>query len=455
MKHYTLVRIGAVALILALAGGITVRACPQDDPQPLDDMQMEDSAVDNQELPEGLPEVPGDVLNLRPKPPVEVDKRVVGWQQAGWGSNGGRLGSQLSANWVMLNETSGIDGLLVGVSEPVTVNLLRGGFLVAQVTTDEFGAFRFESATPGTYTIVGSSLDSLFIFGFLAVERTNISSDIPLTIEPLPASGMGNVRMISRFIREYAPQVRFDPYGIYDVGEAVDDPPQFYGWDGLKYLNRETTPATTIRHHAVAIVDNGRMVGRIHQVNNKSGRPVEVRNTEIKILQDGELIAETQTDVLGVFEIIGLLPGDYALIAVGADGIATIGLELVESSSVTGRAAIENLSRHRQVSYTRRDGPPVFDALLADPEATGWINAYVQEQDYERAMRAPRPDLSQMPYDYFSYPDGVGGGAAGGDIGGGFGELLLLGAFGVAIADAARTETFFGGPIPIVSPFNP
>ena len=92
--------------------------------------------------------------------------------------------------------------------------------------------------------------------------------------------------------------------------------------------------------------------------------------------------------------------------------------------------------------------------MLSDPEATGWINAYVQEQQFERALNEPRPNITeQMPYDYFSYPGG--GGGAGGEFSSGIADLLLLGAFGVAIADSARTETFFGGGIPLVSPFFP
>ncbi len=468
MKQNTAIRIGTIALLIPLWGGISALACPQDEFQPLENLPVSmtrnqepltgDPQLDNQDAPANLPELLEDALTVRPKPAALVDRRLAGWQRAGLGTDGGRLSDVLGANWVIINELQGLDGRLVGVNEPVTLNLLRGGFRVAEVTSDEFGVFRFESATPGPYTLVGNSMNFFFFFGFVAVENNKQTVDMPLVIEPLPVTGAENIRLITKYIRQYSPMVRFDPYPVYDIGEASDDPPEYYGWNGLKYLAQQATPATTIEHHAVAILRDGRMVGRFHQVDNRTGRPVEVRNTDIKIIQDGELIAEAQTDVLGIFEVTGLTPGDYALFAGGIDGLAVIGLELFDASSIAANPSTrDDRGRHRQVAFNRETRPLVFDALLVDPESTGWINAYAQEQEYLRAVNEPRPELaSQMPYDYFSYPGGGGGGGyGGGEFGGGFGELLLLGAFGVAIADAARTETVFGGGIPVVSPFFP
>lgn len=410
-------------------------------------------------------QVPFDeVVQPQPVVPRFVDKQIVGWRQAETGVDGQRIGTELRANWVVLNENHGISGQIVGATGPVTLHLLRNGFLASRIDSDEFGNFEFEAASAGVYTLVGRDRESFFAYGFIALENTGTGINLPLIIRTLPVNGLENFRLIAKLVRQNSASVSFSPYGVYDIGETPDDPAEYFGFEGLKDLTVNATPSTTIQHQPVTLQTDGRFIGRIHQVHNRTGRPVEVRNTSIKIIQNGELVAEAQTDVYGVFEFAGLSPGNYGLVAVGADGIAAVGIELVAAGdtlvpppSEASNASYSSIAR--VAGYSVVAGAGSFDCLLCDPEAIGWINAYVQEEGYNQSMNEPRNQFADqpMPFDYFGNGGSGGGAGGGGGFGlGGIGELLLTGAIGVAIADAATSGTDFGGGIVLpVSPFFP
>jgi hypothetical protein len=100
----------------------------------------------------------------------------------------------------------------------------------------------------------------------------------------------------------------------------------------------------------------------------------------------------------------------------------------------------------------------IFDCLLCDPVAAGWINAFFQENSYLRSMKEPRSEFAnQVPSDYFDFGSLGGGGGYGGGFGlGGVGEFLLLTAAGIAIADSANSDIDYGGGVIFpMSPFVP
>lgn len=401
-----------------------------------------------------------------PVPLRIIDKSIVGWQQAGTGVDGERISDEMSANWVVLNANHGLSGQVAGATGPVTVHLLRGGFVVSSVTSDELGNFEFETATEGVYSIVGRDNESFFAFGFLAVENTGKGVSSPLMIRTLPVFGVDNFRLIAKLISQEAPGVSFAPYGVYDIGETENDPPQYYGFEGLKNNPVIATPSTTIESQPIALLADGRFIGRIHQVENRTGRPIEVKNTTVKVIQNGELVAETQTDVNGIFEFVGLVPGYYGVVAVGADGLGATGVELVDGgntlvppSTDTNNTNYKGISR--VAAWSAIAGSGGFDCSLCDPEATGWINAFVQEEVYEQSMNQPRNGLAeqQMPFDNFGNDMLGGGGGFGGPGGfglGSLGDFLIPAAIGIAIADAASSQSgFSGGIILPISPFFP
>ena len=412
------------------------------------------------------------------KPTSKIDKRLVGWQEAGLGNADNRIGNVLRANWVMLSSNGAIEGQVVGISQATNVYMLRNGFVVGRAVTEADGRFSLESASPGPYTLVGYSPDSIFAYSFNAVANDGTARSVPLGVQTLPVTGAENNRLVARLIEQYSPQVNFRDYGTYDFGETNDDPAAYYGFNGLKDLDESAAPATSVRNHQVAILNDGRMVGRIHQLHNRSGRPVEVRNSRVIMIQQGQVIAETQVDSAGVFEIEGLTPGTYGLVAFGNDGILVVGVDLesggpnvVMPSDETARKNYDplfrNVSEIQDSVLAQSEESFVFDACLCNPDSVGWLNDHVTEETYTNALLEPRPQLvTEMPFNYFDQSGLAtdsfggdffgGGGGFGGGIGG-FGNLLLPIGIAAIIAEAADDDDNNGGifAIPPVSPFEP
>lgn len=395
------------------------------------------------------------------KPAALINKSLVGWQPASFSPEGRQIDDTLVANWVMLNPSDGIDGRVVGITIPIEVFLLRDGFVTGSTTTLADGSFQMESASPGPYTIVGYSPEAVFASGFLAVANDGEAVDMPIAIQLSPINGKENNKLIAKLIQEFAPEVNFRDYGVYDIGEGKDDPPQYYGWNGLRDLTEPAIPSNAIRNQPISLEPGGTFIGRVHQIHNRTGRPVEVRNTRIIVIQDGQIIAETQVDNAGIFEISNLTPGDYGVVGVGEDGLVAIGIELVPG--VSRGIDFENINAFNpldpdtsviQASAVRRQaGGGGFDATMTAPESTGWLNNYITTQVYINAVNEPLADPSgQMPYNYFDqggmYGDGGGGGGGGGDL------LLPLG-LGLLIYAAVDNNDNLGNPIFLSSPFLP
>ncbi|MGI9518825.1 MAG: carboxypeptidase-like regulatory domain-containing protein [Pirellulaceae bacterium] len=465
MKFTHLPTFVAVVLTLSIFGALTAQASPQDYSF-LTGAQEDVTSDTIQDL--SRPQV-----NVKDEPDPVIDKRLVGWTAAGFGFDGGRVSDDLRANWIVLNPNDGIDGRVLGIAEEVNVYLLRDGFVVGEAITGADGSFTLESASEGPYTIFGYAPDAVFAYSFLAIANDAGVSGQPLSIATLPVGGRENTKLITKLVTEYSPTVKFREYGIYDIGEEPADPPRYYGFAGFRTFAQPTLPATSIQHHQVAILNDGRFIGRLHAMHNRSGRPVEVMNSRVLIIQNGELLADTQVDNKGVFEIAGLPAGEYGLVAVGADGFGTIGLELVNGGPNMGVSQPQTSNEYdplfRQISASQQVEPTRLDMAMVNPDSMGWINAHMQEASYFDAMTEPLPemrDFSQMPYNYFNNGANCGNGYGGG--GGGYGGYQQGGGFGdfggwiwpIALAwtfsEASNNNNNVGvGGIRLISPFNP
>ncbi len=407
----------------------------------------------------GLPEITMPQREVEPAPPI--NRSVVGWQGAKSQLGGVRISDTLRASWVQLNSAGGIDGRVDGINEPIDVFLLRNGFVVSSATTAADGSYRVEAATPGTYTIVGYSKEGIFATGFLAVASDGTATGLPQTLVSRPVLGAKNKKLVGKLIQEFAPDVVFRDYGSYEFGEGPDDPPEFYGFEGLKNLRVPATPSNVIDSRPITLGPGGTLVGRIHQANNLTGRPVEVLSTRVMVIQDGEILAEVQVDNAGVFEFTDLTPGEYGIVGVGSDGIVTLGVELIDDGIQGGNFDAEAASAFNEsgpifnASARRRfqANENALDATLVGPESTGWLNNYVTEQLYIEVMLEPLPEmgeLGQMPYDYFNNDmyGGGGGGGGGGGLGGGFDWILPIGIAAIIAAAVDDNDDFNNAIIP-------
>lgn len=399
-------------------------------------------------------------------PAPVINEKLVGWIEPVIDGGVIRMNETLSAHWVQLDATSGITGRVVGITDPIDVFLLRNGFVVSSATTMADGTYRFEACTPGIYTLVGYSRTAVFASGFLAVANDGTAVGLPMELVNRPVLGSDNNTLVAKLIQEFAPDVTFRQFGVFETGEGPDDPPQFFGFEGLKNLQDPAIPSVAIQNQPIALAPGGRLVGRIHQSSNLTGRPVEVLSTRVMIVQQGEVLAEVQVDNAGVFEITDLIPGDYGMVAVGADGIAALGLKLVQGSAantnepVNSDASVKRPQFYMQVGSRTVQDAGAAGATMIGPESTGWLNNYLTTQIYINELNDPRPELDPNaygsgfngPYDYFNQG---GGGGGGGYFGGGLGNWILPLGIGALIYSATDNNDGLNNAIilPPQSPF--
>jgi hypothetical protein len=359
------------------------------DTLPAEDQQQnpaEDAAQQPLELPsDQQPKTPFSAedsafQDTEPDQKVQVDERVAGWQAAGEGTNGDRLSKTLRGSWVMTDANGMISGNVRGVdgAEPagMVVYLLNQGRIVTTNVADPKGNFVFNNVVEGAYSIVGIGENAFFAFGLDIVRFSEpATATIPMRLDITAFQNKTSINL--DWIKFFSPRVVFRVFGRYSSGEEAEDPAKFYGFAGLANNYPEAAPATSINSHRVVMVADGRLLGRVHQINSLHGRPVNLRNAKVMLLKADDVYSSTTIDNYGIFEFTGVAPGQYGLVAAGLDGIGCIGIDVVEPNKNSVIAA--------------DSGANVFDFCMATSETVGWLNHLADELAYERAILAPRP----------------------------------------------------------------
>ncbi len=310
---------------------------------------------------------------------ITVNEKYAGWRQASNGANGARLDETIRSHWVMSDETGKLPGIVYGVEGAdignLTIYLLFNGRVVTSVLPKDDGTFIFANVRQGVYSLVGWGDNAFFAFGvnvlrFNPEVNENVSTDLKIT------ATQNETTINTDWIQFFADQVEFPVYGRYETGEGETDPARLYGVAGQQLYLPPSRPATSISSHQVIPAADGRLIGRIHQMSTRNGRPVEIRNTRVILLKGDDVYAAVTTDSYGVFEFPEVPAGEYACVAVGKDGIGCIGFYLGEPAT--------NDEEYAPLSLT-----------MTPSETTGWLNNLAQETAYLRIVTRPRFDLAE------------------------------------------------------------
>ena len=351
--------------------------------------------------PGGGPGGPGDGGAPRPQRPqddfigfnetdqdVEVRERYAGWQEASPEYNSdNRVGERLRSNWVMVDRNGEFNGIVRPLEGAevggMTIYLMNKGRLVKSVAVQEDGTFRFTNMQRGAYGMVGWGDKGFFTFGINVLSHNDDAADsMPTT---LMINAFQNVTTINTdWIRYFAQNVSYRVYGAYTTGEGSDDPAELYGFEGLSRHQPEADPSTSIGAVPVSLSLDGQLVGRVHQMNSLSGRPVEVRSTKVMLLQGDAVVASTSTDNFGVFAFEDVAPGSFGLVAASVDGLGCVGIEVVDDMSSV-------MDDDGEITDANQGESDPFDFCLVPSETVGWLNHYANEVAYRRAILAPRP----------------------------------------------------------------
>ena len=334
-----------------------------------------------EQLSELRPNQAEDLTPPQPEPDQDqkilVREKFAGWNEAGTGTNGNAISEQLRANWVMLSNNGLLQGRVLGGATvnaaKVPVYLLSRGKVLTQTRTDADGNFSFNNVQQGTYSLIGFGQDAFFAFGFNAIDYAeSIQFRMP---DKLLVRAVQNKTTINLdWIRYFAPNLQFRVYGRFVSQQGSKDPANLYGVEGISIIPPQSAAATSIQAHPVSLTEDGTLVGRVHQIDELNGRPVDVRGVRAILIQDDKVFGAASTDNYGVFSISGVTPGFYSIVAVGNDGMGCIGIEVVANASENAR--------------------PVDFALVA-PETAGWLNHIATEVAYQRIVGRPRDNTTQ------------------------------------------------------------
>lgn len=376
---------GAASLLMVASAG----AAPlqQDLTIPLRPSPAPDDGPDksDQDGPGKIPSIrPGtNRLPIKPfRPPVDlvpqsdqatlINSKFAGWGSASDATSGKQVEDDLRGNWVMVDATGRFEGEVVAGRNADFANmnifLMHMGRLVKQTNVDAEGRFVFNNVRQGAYALTGWGEKAFFSFGL------NILANNPRATENIPPNSVkvtayqNQTTINIDWIRHYAPQVGFRVYGRYPEGEGAKDDPTLYGALGLYNNLPANSPATSISSHVVSRSSDGRLIGRVHQFNSSSGRPVDLRSTKVLLLENDSVVAATASDNYGVFEFEQVPNGSYGVLAAGVDGVGMIGITVDDEA----------------------DDSNVIDFTLIPAETIGWLNDYATEVAYRRNFAAPR-----------------------------------------------------------------
>lgn len=349
-----------------------------------------------------------------PNAPAEifVNEEYAGWRQAGIGVGGIQLDETIRSNWVMLGPNGKLSGQVLSFDgtefcgeDGFVVHLVSKGQTVGSARTDEQGRFEMNGIEPGTYTLSGLSFHNFIAFGFNAIGYQEGATKLQGTLQCIAIPRFG--KLLGDLVKQNAPKVDFRVFGTYKLGEGEDDPPRLYGLEGIAVQQPDAIPSTSMQAHRVGITPDGRFLGRIHQINNLNGRPVEVLDTSIYLIRENVILARAKTDYYGVFEFKNMRPGFYGIVAAGKDGFAAIGVEVVPQSNMQSQFEQPyqlNSPRDILASVVRRvasNSEPIvapFDIALSAPENIGWINHKVQERVYAEVLADKTPKVWRPAY---------------------------------------------------------
>ena len=311
-----------------------------------------------------------------------VNPRFAGWQAVTQVASGEQVSDTLRGNWITVDSNGRFDGSVTAAAgadvSKMQIFLLNRGRLVKQTTLNDGGRFEFNNVSQGAYSIIGWGDNGFFAFGLNILQNNpNNKGEIGNRIS---ATAFQNRTTINTdWIKHYSPQVKFRVFGAYSTGQDADDPASLFGFQGLAKNLPASVTATSLSSRPVSRLADGRLVGRVHQMNSLNGRPVDVRSTKVMLFQGDMVVAATTTDNYGTFAFNDVPDGSYGLAAVGADGVGLIGIEVSSEQSPAN-----NIS------------PKVIDFTMTSAETTGWLNNFAGGFAYRRALLAPRPEVAKQ-----------------------------------------------------------
>jgi len=312
---------------------------------------------------------------------------------------------------LQIDEAGGVSGRVANYDETngsiaasgVRVTLNRGGRTVASALTDDAGVYRFDSVQPGSYTFIASSQSSLAAMGVYVVNASQAigANDVQLQVQAVSHESLEPIRSIMN--REIQTE-QLD----YLVDAEKDELPVVYG------------------NNRVQLGENGTLQGRLSPLDWMGpNASYDLSGTRVEIYSGSTPVGSADVSADGSYEISGLDPGVYSLVAWGPYGNAALCLELTDGAFASTDSPVSLAS-----SSPSQGGSA--DVVLTEP---------VSGEPYDVVIDTPTEPLGVGPVPTPGFGPGgfagaPSGGFGGGGFGGGFGGMDIGGLIGDALAFA-------------------
>lgn len=332
----------------------------------------------------------------------------------------------------------------------VTVCFVRSGAIVAQADLDREGVFHV-NVPPGVYSVIavgsgGFAASSIHVLPpgdigdaspHVAVTQGSQATRESTSIHTinLVAVPPDHFEALERLLEEH---VRVCPRLALPTSERPNAREQ-----GDRSHGKATAIHDPMSAYVVRLDQDGRLIGRMRRLHLETGQPVSVTPVNVFFIRDGVSAGGTTAGENGEFELNGLEPGAYSVVAIGPDGFAAFDILVLPPQEVVSHAAQDHRFRMVSNSIQSEDVPEVLDGSL------------VALEDVQEVLLQEDPRLPPMDIPPADFGGGPGAMAGGGYSSFGHGSLFdaLLGAgigagVGAAIGAAVAHDH-------IASPFSP
>jgi hypothetical protein len=420
------------------------------------------------------------VIDPLPTPSL-LETAIAGRQDDG-------LEETLSAHYVQLDSQNRLVGKVTaiqretGVTIPVPgldVKLVRRSQEISRGRTDVAGNFVTGFVAPGAYTLCISGAEGFLAYGVQVIE----SDDVPFGELPMPDLGADT----SRSIRSGGQFVVWQDAAPLDtpteITAAVIPPTHnslqeiMNGIPAGTGLNLQPSAGTQINVEKsvvaggfkVNLQPDGTLAGRIAPLVSDADQPIRLREMNIYLIDNDQIIAQVLADDDGNFVFNNVRPGVYGFAAAGRDGFAALSFQAVQVREDENAARQQpgvfrpvNTGPGDAAAETARNGTDVLNVAICPPEDIPWLRREIDNLVNPPAAGGAGGAAAGVPQGFGGAPGDVGmggpggfgggyGGYGGGFAGSGFEGLIGLALTGWVISELSSDATVIPPPM---SPFQ-
>ena len=259
-------------------------------------------------------------------------------------------------------------------AERVTLNVVQNGKVVTYVKPGIHGVFQVPGLQPGVYSIVVVGDHGLLTYAVhvlppadnpdVQTENSLLQIDSSIVLQQ-------DLSMVHRVLSPRVPDpslvvkktCRLHTHCPCSCGETSSSPgaetpilanavtPALAPVETPTLADMETEPArelrpiakwdgsgipplaeTPVRKRVVTLLPDGRVVGRLWQLDPQTAQVSPVQQGTVTFIRDGSVAGRADLGDYGEFEVLGLRPGVYSVVVAGEEGFAAFGVDVQEAS---------------------------------------------------------------------------------------------------------------------------